>query len=97
MRPNLWENPRGFDPLRFARALTAQQTINYIPFGFGPQKCPGHAMATTEAVLILLAFFKLFDVEVSEAAQSISVERNAVFTNRPMGVTAQLRAAPYEP
>ena len=42
-------------------------------------------MATTEAVLILLAFFKLFDVEVSEAAQSISVERNAVFTNRPIG------------
>jgi cytochrome P450 len=92
MRPNLWADPRSFDPLRFARALTAQ-TINYIPFGFGPQKCPGHAMATTEAVLILLAFFKRFDVEVRETAHSISVERNAVFTNRPVGVTAQLRAA----
>jgi cytochrome P450 family 6 len=97
MRPNLWQDPRGFDPLRFARALTAQQTINYIPFGFGPQKCPGHTMATTEAVLILLAFFKRFDVEVRATAQSIPVERNAVFTNRPVGVTARLRAAPREP
>jgi cytochrome P450 len=82
-----------FDPDRFAGPLTSEQTINYIPFGFGPQRCPGHAMATTEAILILLAFFKRFDLEAKEIAHSIPVERNAVFTNRPVGVTARVRAA----
>jgi cytochrome P450 len=93
MRPSIWLDPSGFDPLRFARPLTDKQAINYVPFGFGPQKCPGHAMATSEAVLILLAFFRKFDVEIKQTAQSIPVERNVLFTNRPVGVTARLYAA----
>ena len=93
MRRSIWTDPRVFDPDRFAAPLTSEQTINYIPFGFGPQRCPGHAMATTESILILLAFFRRFDVETKEIGQSIPVERNAVFTNRPVGVTARVRAA----
>lgn len=93
MRRSIWTDPRVFDPDRFAGPLTSEQTINYIPFGFGPQRCPGHAMATTEAILILLAFFKRFDIETKEIANSIPVERNAVFTNRPIGVTARVYAA----
>lgn len=93
MRRSIWEDPRVFDPDRFAGPLTSEQTINYIPFGFGPQRCPGHAMATTEGILILLAFFRRFDIETKEIAQSIPVERNAVFTNRPVGVTARVYAA----
>lgn len=93
MRRSIWTDPRVFDPDRFAGPLTSEQTINYIPFGFGPQRCPGHAMATTEAILILLAFFKRFDLETKEIAHSIPVERNAVFTNRPIAVTVRVRAA----
>ncbi len=93
MRRSIWTDPHVFDPDRFARPLTSEQTINYPPFGFGPQRCPGHAMATTEAILILLAFFKRFDVETKEIAHSIPVERNAVFTNRPIGVTARVYTA----
>lgn len=93
MRRSIWTDPRVFDPDRFAEPLTSEQTINYIPFGFGPQRCPGHAMATTEAILILLAFFKRFDIETKEIAHSIPVERNAVFTNRSIGVTARVYAA----
>jgi cytochrome P450 family 6 len=93
MKRSIWTNPRLFDPDRFAKPLSSEQTINYIPFGFGPQRCPGHAMATTEGILILLAFFRRFDLETKEIVHSIPVERNAVFTNRPVGVTARVHAA----
>jgi cytochrome P450 len=93
MRPTVWDEPRRFDPCRFAGPLSSDQTQNYIPFGFGPQRCPGHALATTEAILILAEFFRQFDLHGKEIANGIQTERNAVFTNRPVGVTARVSPA----
>jgi cytochrome P450 len=92
MRRSIWKDPHRFDPERFAQPLSAEQTENYIPFGFGPQRCPGQAMATTEAILTLVAFFKWFNIDTKEIGEGIPIERNAVFTNRPVGVTARVRA-----
>lgn len=64
-----------------------------MPFGFGPQRCPGHAMARTEFLLILLAFFRQFDADTVIFRQFIPMCRNAVFTNRPVGVIVKVRAA----
>ena len=93
MRRGVWTDPHRFDPSRFARPLNAEQTRNYIPFGFGPQRCPGHAIATAESILILATFFKNFDVEVRDARRAIAMERNAVFTNRPVGITVRVSRA----
>lgn len=93
MSHTVWTHPRRFDPCRFASSLNSEQTQNYIPFGFGPQRCPGHAMATTEAILILAEFFRRFQLEGKVIANGIPLKRNVIFTNRPIGVTARIRPA----
>jgi cytochrome P450 len=93
MRRSVWTEPHHFDPFRFASSLNSEQTLNYIPFGLGPQRCPGHAMATTEAILILAEFFRRFQLEGKAIANGIPLKRNVVFTNRPIGVTARIRPA----
>jgi cytochrome P450 len=93
MRRDVWREPNRFDPARFARPLAPEQSRSYIPFGFGPQRCPGHAMATAEAILILGAFFRRFDIESAPVAASLRKERNILFTVRPVGVTVRVRSA----
>ncbi|MGP8164972.1 MAG: cytochrome P450 [Steroidobacteraceae bacterium] len=94
MRRSIWERPHRFDPGRFARPLTVDQRRNHHMFGLGPQSCPGRSMAITEAILILKAFFERLDIEHKEITQSIPVERNALLTIRPVGVTAKVIAVP---
>jgi len=93
MRRGIWEHPHRFDPDRFGRPLTAEQKKNHHTFGIGPQSCPLRAMAITETILILKAFFERFDLEHQPITQNISVERNVLLTIRPVGVTARVRAA----
>jgi cytochrome P450 len=93
MRRTVWESPLRFDPTRFSRPLTPEQSRHYVPFGFGPQRCPGHAMATTESILILRAFFRHFDLDTQPLAANIREKRNVVFTNRPIGVLLRVRPA----
>lgn len=92
MRRSIWKHPHCFDPNRFAVPLTPEQKKNHHMFGIGPQSCPGRAMAITETILILKAFFERLDLEHKEITQAIRVERNALLTIRPIGVTAQVRA-----
>jgi cytochrome P450 len=94
MSRTVWTEPHRFDPCRFAGSLNSEQTLNYLPFGLGPQRCPGHAMATTEAILILAEFFRRFQLEAKAIAHGIPLKRNVIFTNRPVGVTARIRPAP---
>lgn len=95
MRRSIWKHPHCFDPNRFAAPLTPEQKKNHHTFGIGPQSCPGRAMAITETILILKAFFERLDLEHKEITQAIRVERNALLTIRPIGVTARVRAARY--
>lgn len=54
-RPDLWDNPEGFDPERW-EALGARGALppfTYYPFGGGTRKCVGEAFAYLEATLVL--------------------------------------------
>jgi cytochrome P450 len=93
LRRSVWPNPLQFHPDRFAKPLTIEQTKHYMPFGLGAQRCPGHAMARTEAILILVAFLRAFDIEPVEGQTAFASERNAVFTNRSVGVRVHMRRA----
>jgi cytochrome P450 len=49
-----WENPKVFDPERFAPSKAKEQApFTYIPFGAGPKLCAGRNFAMMEMVLIL--------------------------------------------
>jgi cytochrome P450 len=93
LKRSVWPNPLQFQPDRFAKPLTVEQTKHYIPFGLGAQRCPGHAMARTEAILILVAFLRAFDIEPVQGQPAFASERNAVFTNRSVGVRVRMRRA----
>jgi cytochrome P450 len=86
MRRGIWENPHAFDPGRFGRPLSHEQRRNYNPFGLGPQSCLGRHMAMVEATISLQALFQRLNVEHKKLSGEITVRRNALFTNRPVGV-----------
>jgi cytochrome P450 len=88
----VWTNPNRFQPERFLTPLNGEQASHYMPFGVGPQKCPGHAMATNESTIILAELFHRFDVEPRPTPNGIPVERSAMYTNRPVGVKVRVRA-----
>jgi cytochrome P450 len=89
---SVWPNPNRFQPERFLVPLSGEQASHYMPFGVGPQKCPGHAMATNESTIILAELFQRFDVELRLLPNGIPVERSAMYTNRPVGVKVRVRA-----
>lgn len=54
-RPDLWDNPEGFDPDRW-EALSARGALapfTFYPFGGGARKCVGEAFAYLEATIVL--------------------------------------------
>jgi hypothetical protein len=54
-------------------------------------------MAITEAILILKTLFERLDLEHQEITHNIPVERNALLTIRPVGVTVKVLAASSRP
>jgi cytochrome P450 len=53
-RHDVWENPEGFDPERFAPAReSVRPTCAFYPFFAGPHKCIGQGLAMMEIKLVL--------------------------------------------
>ena len=54
-RPDLWENPEGFDPDRWEKLSErgALEPFRFYPFGGGARKCVGEAFAYLEATIVL--------------------------------------------
>ena len=68
-RADLWENPEGFDPERFApengeRAATRRPRHAYYPFGVGPRQCIGQNFALMEATLIVAAVARRYRLDL---------------------------------
>ena len=60
-----WTEPQRFDPERFAPEREAALTkFAYLPFGAGPRKCIGEALAMMEAQLILAAITQRYRLEL---------------------------------
>jgi len=57
----LWENPDGFDPLRWLDGRATQSAREaYIPFSAGPRVCTGAGFAMAEGVLLLALLARAF-------------------------------------
>ncbi|GAA3432712.1 cytochrome P450 [Kutzneria kofuensis] len=58
--PDLFPNPRAFDPYRFVG--TKPDLYQWIPFGGGSRRCLGAAFATMEMNVVLRALLRDFDL-----------------------------------
>ena len=64
-RPDLWENPEGFDPERFAPGRDdGGPRYAYFPFGGGPRLCIGNNFALMEATLIVASVARRYRLDL---------------------------------
>jgi cytochrome P450 len=81
--PEFWENPEGFDPLRFTpERVKARQMFAYFPFGGGPRMCIGKYFALTEAALVLATIVQRCRLDLLPGRE---VRKHPLVTLRPAG------------
>ncbi len=61
---DVWDNPEGFDPDRFAPDKDRPPRYAHFPFGGGPRMCVGADFAILEAKLILGAIIRRFRLDL---------------------------------
>jgi cytochrome P450 len=80
---DFWENPDGFDPMRFMNnPLGQKDEFAYIPFGAGKRKCVAAAFATLEAMLIIPMILQRFQISLPPHSNP-QLFVTTVITNRP--------------
>ncbi|MGE0787368.1 MAG: cytochrome P450 [Sandaracinaceae bacterium] len=86
--PDVWPDPEGFDPERFADP-SAIDPFAYFPFGGGRRMCIGSGFAMMEGVLLLATLAQRFHLEL---APGYPVTPEAMVTLRPKhGVMVRAR------
>jgi cytochrome P450 len=64
--PRFFPEPERFDPARFApEAKEARPQFSYFPFGGGVRRCIGEGFAWTEAVLVLAALARRWQMRLA--------------------------------
>lgn len=91
-RPDIWDNPEGFEPERFTPERVAERPrYAYFPFSGGPRQCIGNSFALMEAQLVLAAVGQKYRLHLIPGC---TVEPDPIFTlrpNRPVMMTLQPR------
>ena len=91
-RPDIWDNPEGFEPERFTPERVAERPrYAYFPFGGGPRQCIGNTFALMEAQLVLATVGQKYRLHLIPGC---TVEPGPIFTlrpNRPVMMTLQPR------
>lgn len=98
-RPELWDNPEGFDPGRFdPEAEGAQgrggQRFAYFPFSDGPRTCLGERFAVLESMIALTGLVQRFELQLLPGQK---VEPEPMITLRPRGpLLMRIRSLPSD-
>lgn len=96
--PEIWPNPEGFDPDRFAGGKTPPTTsFEWFPFGGGSRVCIGKGFAMMESVLVLATMLRRVRADM---VQGWPVELEPVVTLRPrhgLGMTVRPRRGQEAP
>jgi cytochrome P450 family 110 len=85
-RPDLYPNPKQFQPERFLEKKFS--SYEFIPFGGGARRCIGEALAMLEMKLALVAILSRYELELAEP-RSVRPQRRGV-TLAPGGVKLKM-------
>ena len=90
-RPDLWENPEGFDPERFAPGHDdGRPRYAYFPFGGGPRQCIGQNFALMEATLVAASVARRYSLDLVPGREVKVRERGSLvpYPGMPMMLRA---------
>ncbi|MEU6582537.1 cytochrome P450 [Nocardia sp. NPDC046763] len=93
--PELFTNPRDFDPDRFVGARPG--TFSWIPFGGGARRCIGAAFATMEMNVVLRVLLRDFTLETTDAPDERAHFRGVALVPAKKGQAVVYRRAPRPP
>jgi cytochrome P450 len=86
----LWDNPDGFDPMRFGTENGKQcMREAYIPFSSGPRVCTGAGFAMVEGPLLLAMLVRAYRFERVEGRDPVPVAHLTVRSDN--GIWLRLR------
>jgi cytochrome P450 family 110 len=95
--PDVWPDPRRFDPERF---LTRKPPpAEYSPFGYGHRRCPGAAFASMELSIALGTILSRVELQIPHRIRVRSQPRTiprgvAAVPNRPIHLNVRRISAP---
>lgn len=82
-RTDLWPNPEGFDPERFAPAGgNRHPRFAYYPFGGGPRLCIGNNFALMEATLVVAMVMQRYRLDLMPG-QTVKAHPKGTLRPRP--------------
>ncbi|GAB3204245.1 cytochrome P450 [Nocardia tengchongensis] len=93
--PELFTNPRDFDPDRFLDARPG--TFNWIPFGGGARRCIGAAFATMEMNVVLRVLLRDFTLAPTDAPDERTHFRGVALAPAKKGRAVVYRRPPRPP
>ena len=89
-RPELWDNPEGFDPARFdPQTGDPRRRFAYFPFSDGPRSCLGERFAVLESLIAISTVVQRFDLQLVPGQE---VKPEPMITLRPSNL--QMRLVP---
>src|SRR5436190_15286527 len=79
--PELWPDPERFDPARWARGAPGPLPYSFVPFGGGPRRCIGFALATLELQVMAIRLAQ----QVEWRNRTTKVKPTGIATLTPKG------------
>lgn len=64
--PDVWENPKTFDPDRFEGIEHTSAKMGFLPFGYGGRTCIGNTLAIIEATVMFVHLLRQYRIEKVE-------------------------------
>jgi cytochrome P450 len=92
--PKYWDNPEGFDPLRFADGQDqTRPTYAYFPFGGGARRCIGFRFAMTQMPLVIATLLQRHRLELAPGQTIRPTPMLNLIPAGPVMMTPRPRAA----
>jgi len=87
--PEIWKNPKEFDPTRFLEKKPEELRNIFMPFGSGRRVCLGTNLAMQEMLLFLAICFKQYHFEMTDQVLKALPKLSVTFAPHQMTVQHQ--------